>query len=730
MLEPKKMESQLQIPRDAGELLMVIPTDLSPDGDPIGGWVALTSQELIYLTDRDGVLRRIPMGSVSYIKADMLVGNGQFMVTSGGEDIILARYTCGHHPKYVRLEAYTKRLIEGETLEPVGDMEDGVCPTCGWVFPDESRICPKCINKFKALKRLLSVLKPYALLMASTLVIFWLITGLRLITPQFQRLLIDGVLRPGNKDLSLLLTYVGAMALCRVTNVALTVVRGRLMVKLSNNLSRDLRNMVYSKIQSLSLGFLSQKKTGDLMNRVTGDTNNIRGFLENHAVNWINEGLILIGVSVILLSSNWKLALLVLIPAPFVAAYNAKIRRRVRNMFRYERRLWDKSNSILQDILSGMRVVKAFGQEEREVEHFKSSAREYAQTSARNEKIWNTIFPILGFIMGLGNFFVMYYGGKLVWTGQMKLGELVQFTAYASMVYGPLQYLSRMPQRFTSAMTSAERVFEVIDEEPDVKEAEEPISLTPMEGHVVFNGVTFGYNKYEPVLKDIDLYVKPGEMIGLVGHSGAGKSTLINLLCRFYDVDEGSITVDGVDIRDISLRDLRNQIGVVLQETFLFSGTIWENIAYSKPGASMDEIIRAAKIANAHDFIIRFPDGYDTRVGDRGQRLSGGERQRIAIARAILHDPRILILDEATSSVDTETEKQIQEALARLTKDRTTFAIAHRLSTLRNATRLVVLDNGKIIEEGPHEELLRAEGTYYKLVMAQRSMSQIRWVDG
>ena len=293
--------------------------------------------------------------------------------------------------------------------------------------------------------------------------------------------------------------------------------------------------------------------------------------------------------------------------------------------------------------------------------------------------------------MGAGHFLILYFGGKLILGEEMLVGEMLQFSSYASMIYGPLQYMTNVPRWFNQAMTSTERIFEVIDEEPDVKDRPDPIRLKDIKGEIEFRDVTFGYFKHEPVLKNINIKIKPGEMIGLVGHSGAGKSTFINLVNRFYDVDEGEILIDGHNIKDIAQEDLRGQVGIVLQDTFLFSGTIWENISYSKPDATPEEVIKAAKIANAHDFICKFPDGYDTRVGERGQRLSGGERQRIAIARAVLHNPKLLILDEATSSVDSHTEKQIQEALQRLTANRTTIAIAHRLSTLANADRLVVL---------------------------------------
>jgi ATP-binding cassette subfamily B protein len=299
------------------------------------------------------------------------------------------------------------------------------------------------------------------------------------------------------------------------------------------------------------------------------------------------------------------------------------------------------------------------------------------------------------------------------------------------MLFGPLQWMSQMINWASHALAAADRVFEIMDTPSEVPDTSNPVPIGQLKGEVKFEQVTYGYEKHHPVLKDIKLEVKAGEMIGLVGHSGAGKSTFINLICRFYDTDEGRITIDGVDLRNISQSDLRKQIGVVLQETFLFDGTIAENIAYSKPDATPDEIMRAAKIGNAHDFIVQLSDGYDTRVGERGHRLSGGEKQRVAIARAIIHDPRILILDEATASVDTETERQIQVAISRLIQGRTTFAIAHRLSTLRNANRLIVLDKGKIMEMGTHEDLLTIEnGVYRKLVDAQSELTKIKGVEG
>ena len=390
--------------------------------------------------------------------------------------------------------------------------------------------------------------------------------------------------------------------------------------------------------------------------------------------------------------------------------------------------------SILNSVLSGVRVVKAFGQENREADRFKNKSFQLFQAGVVVEQSWATYFPIIGFITTIGTYIVYLVGGLEVvrnFTNNphngMTLGVLSMFLVYIAMLMAPLQGMTRIADWLSRSAASAERVFEVIDAEPDVKRDPNPVRMDRIEGHVELRGVRFSYDKNQNVLKEISLDVMPGEMIGLVGHSGAGKTTIINLISRFYDVQEGAVLIDGVDVKRIDRDDLRRQIGVVLQEPFLFPGTVAENIAYARPGASLLDVMRAAKAANAHDFIMNFADGYDTLVGERGARLSGGERQRLSIARAILHDPRILILDEATASVDTETEKQIQEAIARLTTGRTTFAIAHRLSTLRNASRLVVMERGKMVELGTHDELLAMpEGVFRRLVNMQQEVNALR----
>jgi ATP-binding cassette subfamily B protein len=484
-------------------------------------------------------------------------------------------------------------------------------------------------------------------------------------------------------------------------------------------------------MQHLALRYFDKKETGGLMSRITRDSDYIHHMCAEGAEVLVRDGLLVLGIATMLFVTDWRLALWVMIPAPLIAIGTTFFWRRVHRIYHRLRHRWSRLFSRINEAISGVRVVKAFAQEQREVESVNERAYNLFEAGVRADRVWAVYFPMIGFSIAATTLLIWWFGGRqIIDNTGFTLGQLVQFFTYVGMFYGPLQSLSRLNDWMQRAFTAAERVFEVIDTEPEEYDRAEAVSMPRLKGAIKIDNITFGYDKAQPVLRDVSLDVEAGEMIGLVGHSGAGKSTLINLICRFYDVDDGTIEIDGVNVRDIRLTDLRSQIGAVLQEPFLFNGSIADNIAYGKPSATPEEIIRAARGANAHEFIIRLPDGYDTIAGERGARLSGGERQRVSIARAILHNPAILVLDEATASVDTETEQQIQEAISRLISGRTTFAIAHRLSTLRNAHRLLVLEHGKVAELGTHDELLEARGTYHKLVDLQRQVSAIKAVDG
>ena len=495
--------------------------------------------------------------------------------------------------------------------------------------------------------------------------------------------------------------------------------------KVALNLGRDLRQDVFEKSQRLSMSSISKRTAGALINRVSSDAAKLEDFITANGKDAIVKILSLIIIGVLLFVMDWRLALMTVIPVPIVFIIISKLFDTM--AIRYTK-VWKKGVShgeTLHDILNGIRVVKSYGNEVREIQRYSECSEQWAKSAVRAEIMWYLTMPVSEFILTLGNFFVLYFGGNMILGNEMSLGALIQFTTYVAMLYEPLRWLIQIPRNLADTSVSAGKVFEILDEETDVRDAEDPVELD-IKGEIEFDDVYFGYKVYNPVLKGITCKINQGEMIGIVGHSGVGKSTMINLILRLYDCTQGEIRIDGVNIKEIAQQSLRSQVGVVLQETFLFDGNVLENIAYAKPDATFEEVIKAAKIANAHDFITKLPDGYNTRVGNKGYQLSGGERQRIAIARAILHDPKIIILDEATASLDTQTEKQIQEALGKLTKGRTTIAIAHRLSTLSSADRLIVLDKGRLAEFGTHNELMRAKGVYYELVMAQRQTTKMK----
>ena len=636
---------------------------------------------------------------------------------------ILCRFTMsGLDPagEFCKIANY---YIKTGTAEIPETVEKRVCEKCNRPMVKDIRVCVFCYNQFSVLKRAGAFLKPYAKTLTRTqlMSMFTLITFLS--APLFTRHLIDYHWSyPFGTFASTALLLV-IMFFLRLGGEGVFILTARMFNKAAIHFANDLRVATYKKLQSHSMTLFAKRTPGDLIRRIMDDTGVIGDFFTDLARWTLEMTLMIFIVFVILFITNWRLALLVLIPVPivFIAAYNFRMLMRAR--FERQWRKGAKVNSILHDIIKGIRTVKAFGNEEREIKKFADVNHELATIGSNNEALFSLMFPPLGFITSIGEFLVLFAGGWMVVNGNLSVGVLMQFTFYMGFIFWPLRMLSNLPRWLLNTTTSMVKVFEILDDESEIVEASEPNNV-PISGDVAYDNVTFGYKSYEPVLKGIDLKIKPGEMIGLVGKSGVGKSTLINLAMRLYDPNAGRIAINDTDIRDIAPDHLHENTGVVFQDTFLFAGTFFENIAYGKPGASYDEVIAASKAANAHDFITQTADGYDTLVGEGGQTLSGGERQRLSIARAIIKNPDLLILDEATSSLDVETEALIQDSLNRITQGRTTIAIAHRLSTLRNADRLVVLDEGGVAEVGTHRELLSKKGHYYGLVMAQRQSSR------
>lgn len=477
----------------------------------------------------------------------------------------------------------------------------------------------------------------------------------------------------------------------------------------------DIRNDVFATLQNQSFAFYDKVHTGQLLAKVTTDIDRIRGFLGWQLTFLINSMFLLAATLYSMFTMNLRLTmlLLLLMPPLFLAFYY--FGRKIRPLFQQMREQYGNLTSVLHENIAGIRVVRAFAREDFERRRFKSENDKYFETTLASVRVRAFFIPLIAFLIGLGTIVIFWYGGSEAISGTLTIGALVAFNAYLAMLVMPMRFLGLFVSGYQLSMAAGDRVFGIMDAEREIKEKPNAITLPKLQGGVRFENASFSYEKGQQILRNINLEAKPGETVALLGATGSGKSTIIRLIPRFYDVTSGKITVDGYDVRDVKLRSLREQIGIVSQETFLFTLSIKENIAYGKPKATMDEIIEAAKTARAHEFISAFPNGYDTRVGERGVTLSGGQQQRIAIARALLSDPKILILDDSTSSVDVETEYEIQRALQVLLKNRTTFLITQRVSTIRNASKIVVLENGEVAEEGTHETLMTKKGAYYRI---------------
>ena len=711
--------------------LAALPVDLDERLHFASGAVVLTAGRFLACDAGSSHWRAWPLTGALELRLLDHGGVGTLELHDAEQRLALWRFTLGGHAQALRLvqrfEQQRDRVQAGIGAIPA-ELEETTCAICQAVLPPDTDECPVCARTQPpqtstwVLLRLWRFARPYRGQLALGFGLTMAATAATLVPPYLTIPLIDDILIPFQNgqqiEPGLVLLYLSGLLASALAAWGLGWARTYVLALVSERIGADLRTTTYEHLLRLSLDFFGAKRTGDLMARIGSETDRINVFLSLHALDFVTDVLMIAMTAAILFSINPWLALVTLVPLPFIGWMIHAVRDRLRTGFEKIDRVWSQVTSVLADTIPGIRVVKAFAQEKREAERFYDANQENLQANDKLNKTWALFTPTVSLLTEIGLLVVWGFGIWLVSKSQITVGVLTAFIAYIGRFYGRLDSMSRIVSVTQKAAAGAKRIFDILDHVSNVPDPALPVKVERVQGALSLRQAGFRYGS-RAVIKDLDLDIRPGEMIGLVGHSGSGKSTLVNLICRFYDVSSGSVQLDGIDVRRFAVADYRRNIGLVLQEPFLFFGTIAENIAYGKPAATRAEIVAAARAAHAHEFILRLPYGYDSLVGERGQGLSGGERQRISIARALLIDPRILILDEATSAVDTETEKEIQRALDNLVQGRTTIAIAHRLSTLRKADRLVVMDRGEIVEVGPHDELMAKQGAYWRLYEAQ-----------
>lgn len=710
---------------NADDVRIIFPFDLPDAVAAADGFVLLTSTSLSVIS-KGVVCRKLELSEISEFTLTLGIGCIFIGCTlADGGKLVICRGSNTYEKRFIAAIGDMNDLLAGKWDGTVHKYNTGnACPTCRRPLPKGSDVCPHCNHSGNMAVRIIKLASPWKWMIILSILLFIASSFISLISPYLNRILIDEYIKPKSAVLSAFVGIIVSMFAVGLINQIICAARDMIVSSANAGLKERLRQMTFDKVQLLSISKIQTRTSGELINRVASDTEVISSFITSELSNILRMGTLLIAVSAILFIYDIRIALLVLFPVPLILYFNHFIKDKFQSSYR---RCWNmtaRANSILHDAFSGIRVVKTFGMESREIERHGNAVEKERESTADFETFASSVMPIMSFILGIGEFFILYYVGNQILKGNMSIGEMVQFSSYMSMIYGPIRWISEVPKIVTRTGTSASKIFEILDEDPGIpdKYDADPIDIV---GKIELENVSFSYDAVSPVMRSVSAVINPGEMVGIVGRSGVGKSTLINLVMRMYDPTSGRILIDGRDLREIPQESLRSQIGVVLQETYLFSGSIFENIRYAKPDASPEEIISAAKLSGAHKFIVKLPDGYDTKVGERGYSLSGGERQRVSLARALLRNPKILILDEATSALDTETEKEVQDVLEKLTENRTTLAIAHRLSTLRNADRILVLDKGYVAEFGSHEELIKQRGIYFDLVMAQRQMSRM-----
>jgi ATP-binding cassette subfamily B protein len=724
---------------DVSKLIYAVHTDLTLEGNSADVYCAVSADTLYILTGREKVVktegaRRIvalyepetlsayPLSGFGELKCERLLTTGRLFSEKDGENEVILLFSLGFFAHAERLIKVIQNIKEEkDPLEEVHTEEEPFCPKCGGRYPEpERKICPKCLDKKGITRRLLGFFGDYR---RKVIVIFLVMlagTVFAVMSPYLGAMfLIDEVLDEEGSYYGAIAVTVLLIFIVRIISVLLNMLYQFVLAKTVPWIIFDIRMKIFEAMQRLSVSFYTSKRTGALMSRVNQDANNLYWFFVDGLPYLVVNILSFTGVITLICLLNLRLALVVLIIMPTSILFF----RLLWGVFRrFHHKFWvygSQMNSMVSDSVNGSRVIKAFAREDEESGRFNQVSDKFKSVDIKAWNVGFTAFPLIYLFMFLGQVLVTAYGGVMVINGEITLGTLLTFIAYLSMLYGPLEFMSWVSNWWARCVDSAQRVFEIIDSKPDVEDPETPEELENLNGAIDVNGVWFEYDPATPVLKGMDLQVKAGQMMGIVGKTGAGKSTIANLMARLYDVTRGEILLDGVNVKRLPLKLLRDNVGIVSQDIYLFIGSIADNIRYARPDASFEEVMCAAKAARAHEFIMNLPNAYETRVGAGGEDLSGGERQRLSIARTIIQNPKILILDEATAAMDTQTEAAIQESLNKLQRGRTTIAIAHRLSTLRDADSLAVINDGKVVETGTHAELLAKKGEYHKLYAIQ-----------
>lgn len=710
--------------------------DLDASGKTTNGWIALGPSKVAVVRP-DGRIDHIERSRIRKVEERPSLSATTLVILGEPDEPALGmvRYSYRQQNAIGGIAFVLKQATEGNDIRPGGNADTTYADAVA--LPMRNAQGSLTSGRFSVVRRLAGLVARYKWSFLAGTLANVMMTVLMLAPPTLTQRIIDNSIRPfedgqvsRDEAWKVGLVLMGTLLVIFILRELFMFIRLRFLSIMGERVAGDLRRQLYDHLHKLSISYFSRHQTGSIISRVGSDTDRVWDFIAFGAADLIFAVVLLIGLSVRLIWMDWQLGLILVLPTPLLFLVLYWMGRRMHRVFLRIWQKWSSMTSTVSDTVPGIRIVQAFNQSDYERDRFRKRNEAVVDEAMRAHRIWTGIWPLVFFGV---NFLIVVVWAVAVprmlqfpgWQ-PMTLGTFVAFLFYMNMYAYPLEMFGFLTRIINRSLSSAQRVFEVLDTEPEIKESQNPVRLRPLKGHVVFQDVTFGYDPVRQILKGISFEVEPGEMIGLVGPSGAGKTTVVNLIARFYDITSGKILVDGHDITTLEIGDFRSQIGMVLQDPYLFHGSVMDNIRYGKHEATEDEVIEAARAANAHDFICKLSHGYDTLVGERGHNLSGGERQRISIARAVLHNPRVLILDEATSSVDTETERKIQEAIDRLVQGRTVIAIAHRLSTLSRANRLFVMEDGKLVETGTHQELLNnPEGLYYKLHNIQRELHEM-----